>query len=144
MAIDSVGDRLLLLFCQCAQGVGERHAEAALVEPMPERLAERLGQREPLRDPAALPTADLGDGRRPELLGVPQVPDHTGLVHGRERARWAVGLEQGDLLVHRRTRLLHHDRHLAQAEPSPMRKALETVEQLVFTVVGGDHPQRDR
>jgi len=100
VAVDSVGDRLLLVVRQCAQGMGEGHAEAALVEPTLERLAERLGQREPLHDPVALPTADLGDGGRPQLLGVPQVPDHPGLVHGRERVRWAVGFKHGDLLVH--------------------------------------------
>lgn len=144
MPVDGTGDRLLLLVRQRTQGVGQGHPEPAFVDLLLERLAELLGQGQPLHDPAPLPAADLGDGGRSQVLGSPQVPDHPSLVHRRERARRTVGLEHRDLLLHRRARPLHHHRHLAQAELTPARQALEAVEQLVVSALGRDDPQRNR
>ncbi len=144
MPLDGTDDRLLLLVGERAQGVGQGHPEPALVELPLERLAELLGQGQPLHDPAPLATADVGDRGRTKFLGSAEVPDHPGLIHRRERARRAVGLEQRDLLLHRRARSLHQHRHLAQAELTPARQALEAVEELEVSAFGGDDPQGDR
>lgn len=43
MLLDGASDRLLLLVRQCAQGVGQGHAETARVEPMLQWLTKLLG-----------------------------------------------------------------------------------------------------
>jgi len=80
--LDGAGHRLLLLGREYAQGVGQGHPDSALIETLFQRLTELLGQREALENPAPLSAADLGDGGRPQLFVVSQVPDDPGLVHG--------------------------------------------------------------
>jgi hypothetical protein len=144
VALHRLGHGLLLLGVERAERVGQRHAEPAIVDLSLQRLAELLGQGEALVDPARLAAAGLGDGLRPELLLVPQGEDHTGLVHGRERARRPVGLEQSDQPARRGARCLHDHRHALQAEPSPSPEPLEAVDDLVDAALGGHHPQRQR
>ncbi|MFC1482463.1 hypothetical protein ACFL51_01515 [Myxococcota bacterium] len=81
VALYRAGHGLLVLGAERAQRMSQRHAESALVDLALQRLAQLLGQREPLLDPARLSPAGMGDGLGPQLLLVPQRPDHPGFVH---------------------------------------------------------------
>lgn len=144
VTLHRLGHGLLVLGAEHTERVGQRRAESPLVDLALQRLTELLGHGEPHVDPAHLAATGLGDGLRPQLLLVPQGMDHAGLVHRRERARWPVGLEKGDHPLRRAAGLLHEDRHALQTELAPVPQALEAVDQLVGTTLGGHHPQRQR
>jgi len=81
VALHRLGHGLLLLGAERAQRVGQRYAEAPLIDLALQRLTELLRQREPRVDPAGLAPAGTGDGLGSQLLLVPQRPDHPCLVH---------------------------------------------------------------
>jgi hypothetical protein len=144
VALHRLGHGLLLLGAERAERVGQGHPEPALVDLSLQRLAELLGQGETLVDPARIAATDLGDGLWPLLLLVAQSEDHAGLVHGRERARRPVGLEQSDQPARPGARCLHEHRHALQTELAPAPEALEAVDDLVDAALAGHHPQRQR
>ncbi len=138
------GHGLLLVGAQRTKRVGQRQANGPLVYLAPQRLAQSLGERESQMYPAGFTTAQMRDGLGSQLLLVAQRPDHSRLVHRRQRARRPVGLEQGDHLLGGRPWRLQQHRHPLDAKKLPACQPLEAVDQLVGSVLGGYHPQRQR
>jgi hypothetical protein len=100
MSLDCLAHRLLILEPERAQCVGQRDPHRARVDPSGHRFREPVEKRQPDVHPRHLVPTDPGNRHRSQTLIVPQRMHHLGLVHGREGARWTIGLQQGDLLFH--------------------------------------------
>ncbi len=132
--------RLLLVMRQSTQGMRQGHTDDAGVDLLGHLRAELLGQRQAREHPLPLLAAQRGDGRRAELLVVAQVPDHARFVHGRQRARRAVGQQQGRLRLCARAGPLYHHRHSLDPERTPALEPLEAVDDLEYPALRSHHP----
>jgi hypothetical protein len=142
MALDGLANRLLIRGRQGAQGMGQGEPHRASLNALLHRLTQPLGQGQTGGYPLALVPAHLGDGGRAQPLIEAQRLHHPGLVHGRERPRRTVGLQQGHLLRHAGEPPFQHHRHLLEPRQNPLLEALEAIDHIEESIVGLHHAQR--
>lgn len=135
-------ERLLVFGGQSADRVGERGADASLVEALLDRRDETGGEGVAAGDPGlATPEEPCDRGEGEPVLADERVDDPR-LVHRGEGARRGVRAQHEGLARGRPPCALEDDGDLGRARPEPAGEALEAVDDLEGAVVLGDGPQR--
>lgn len=141
MALDAVGDGVLLVVWDGAHRMRERRPDRAEIHASLQRWRQTARQHEPSVDPAPLAVARPGDGGDAEaILGAHRL-QHPRLVHRRHAARRRVAGEQHLLRFGGRASPLDHDWHGHSARRTPATQSLEAVDDLEPAVVGADDAQ---
>jgi hypothetical protein len=129
---------------EAAERVRQRHPHRPRVHTTDHLFTEPVGQRQSGGYPRRLSAEHVGYSLRAEPVIVAHRLHHPSFVHRRERARRPIGLEQGHLLRHSRSRRLQDHRHLGKPRCPPPLETFETVDNLVFLVGGLHRAKRQR
>ena len=138
------GAEKLLLFC-CGHGaerVGERGADASLIDPLLCVGTEAGGEAVAARDPSlAAPEQVCGRRDRQAVVAHERVDD-ARLVHRRQGAWGCVGAKQQGLALRCAVGVFDDDRDVTGALAEPPGQPLEAIEEFEGAVVLRDDPQR--
>ena len=143
MAGDGVGQARLLRTRERREGVRGGGREPAVIDVDGQDGREPVAEHQAAIDPAPAMTEQLGDLGRGEVVVVGQRAHHPRLVHRTQRAARRIGLEH-PRFAHDPRRVLDHDGHVRVPVASPLRQALEPIEDLVGADVGRGDPQGQR